>query len=487
MYNILTCLVFALLIFFSACSGDPNEKANGLYVNASQKVKGMIGVNKSYSNVLETYKDARKDIELILSKYSSSNLAVSLSSGQTRIGNFTLNEFMELENALAPLAKAEQDPLSCAILVVEEVDKYDEKAKGLARVATICANNGQDENAVQLLSQAVDAAEKIGDEYDKILALVDIAGKYIESGHKDKGAQVLSQALDGLKRNAGAGDGYYLSEIASKYAVAGQVSSSIEVVESIKKDQYYSGLPLAKAAVILAQAGEKDRAGQLLSQALDAANTFNDEHSDISDIYAEIALSFAKAGMFSKSLEVTGKIADEDYNLKTIVRIHIMEGHLEDALDTADRIDGKYYKSKLLSEVAAAYAEAGNDGKATELFSQALVVAKALSAEIMSDSTDKDNGYKDNGYGVQASLFAAIAGNCSKARRKEQAGQLLSEALAITDRISDEENKRWHLVNIANAYVEGDIKPNQNDIVLFSNFVNKVHPMNLFWETINQD
>jgi len=69
---------------------DPNKKANELYVHAAETINNISTEAKSYSEAYEYYKSARENIERILSKYPSSNLAVRLLSGETLISKYEL-------------------------------------------------------------------------------------------------------------------------------------------------------------------------------------------------------------------------------------------------------------------------------------------------------------------------------------------------------------------------------------------------------------
>ena len=93
MKHLLTTILTIWFIFLSGCSTDPNEKANELFVDASQLMQSIKTQTGSCSKALELYKSAQKKIERILSKYASSNVAVNLISSQARISGFTLSEF----------------------------------------------------------------------------------------------------------------------------------------------------------------------------------------------------------------------------------------------------------------------------------------------------------------------------------------------------------------------------------------------------------
>ncbi len=145
-------------ILLFGCSTDPNEKANELFVKASSFMKSAKAQTESYSKALELYKSAQKEIDLILSKYSSSNVAVNLMSEQTKISGFTLSRFQKLESSLRSLAEAEQRPFSCALLLAVNIikDEY-YKVRALATIAEKYAEAGQqpDEKGMAILRDIV--------------------------------------------------------------------------------------------------------------------------------------------------------------------------------------------------------------------------------------------------------------------------------------------------------------------------------------------
>jgi len=104
--RILSIFCFVIIItFLSGCSTDPNEKANELYVEASQVMHNVTVEAKSYSEAIILYHKARGLINEISKRYPSSNLAVSLMSGQTEISGLTRSEFEGIEALLNHLEK----------------------------------------------------------------------------------------------------------------------------------------------------------------------------------------------------------------------------------------------------------------------------------------------------------------------------------------------------------------------------------------------
>ena len=114
-YYIITCL--SLILIFGCSS--PDEKANKLFVEASQLVKKAQEAEKtSYSDALKLYEKALEKIERIQSKYPSSELAVNLVQDRIKVGSYTIKEIKEtIVPHIEIKAKAEENPLACALFV----------------------------------------------------------------------------------------------------------------------------------------------------------------------------------------------------------------------------------------------------------------------------------------------------------------------------------------------------------------------------------
>ena len=228
----------SVLLFLSGCSGDPNEEANKLYTEASQFMQSSKTEDGSYSVVFDLYERAKNRIDRILSRYPSSNIAVELLSGNIKISGFTLSQFQELEGSLKLLVEAEQFPLSCAILVTKTIENASFKVWALAEIAGKYTEAGQNEQAAQLLSQALQSAETIEIAPFKAWALADIAGKYAEAGQFSQALQTAKTIEDAYVK-AGV-----LVEIAVKYAEAEEQSS--EKDRSILRDITHTTHPMSQ-------------------------------------------------------------------------------------------------------------------------------------------------------------------------------------------------------------------------------------------------
>ena len=160
-YYIITCL--SLILIFGCSS--PDEKANKLFVEASQLVKKAQEAEKtSYSDALKLYEKALEKIERIQSKYPSSELAVKLvQDSRIKVGSYTIKEIKETIVPYVEIkAKAEEDPLACALFVAITTKKAHHKSSALAHIAAQYAKAGQrvDDKAKKILHEIVLTSSK---------------------------------------------------------------------------------------------------------------------------------------------------------------------------------------------------------------------------------------------------------------------------------------------------------------------------------------
>jgi hypothetical protein len=159
MNTLFRCLVIGSASLFLGLSGDPNEKADELYGQAAQLVESAKQAG-SYSEALPLYEQAKDVLERIVSQYADSTIAVGLVSGQTKISNVALSEFRELEGPLKRYAKAEQDPLSCALVVARTVQREYRRIEATIDIARVFVKAGHQpsESDIAILREIVQTA-----------------------------------------------------------------------------------------------------------------------------------------------------------------------------------------------------------------------------------------------------------------------------------------------------------------------------------------
>jgi len=152
------CFIISASVF-PGCSADPNEKANELYVEASQLMQCLNKEAGNYSEELALYKSAQKKIEDICSKYPASNISVGLLSEQAKIAGLTLREFEELEKHLKPLAEAEKQLPSSTFLVGEKIGGPDKQKRKMADIEDKFVEFRQEEKPTKALTKAFNTAK----------------------------------------------------------------------------------------------------------------------------------------------------------------------------------------------------------------------------------------------------------------------------------------------------------------------------------------
>ncbi|MGF1760446.1 hypothetical protein L4D76_21455 [Photobacterium sagamiensis] len=410
-------LTMVLLSLLSGCASEPNETANqtlteskqvnepqqdqnvtanDLYLKATQHIQNAIKA-KTYSQALESYAVAMNHLDVITSRYPTSNIAVSLFSGQKMTSGLTLAKWLELGDALKPLAAAEHDPLAAARLMVEaRGGNTDNKAMTLINLAQKHFKAGRKKEAVQLLSQARKAASKDKTVYEWSF----ISTVYAENGLFSEALEIANE----MEAQRSSHIGQALRNISVEYAENGLFSEALEIANKINE-----ALPktaaLINVAVKYSEAGQKEQADWTLYQATNWAKTI-DKVSYKNSALREIAITYAKIGEYDRAVQ---KVSAIDY--------------------TSDKIFA-------LRGIAVQYAE--NDKNPVPLLSQAVEYARKSAGE--ERYFDEDTYLRDI-----AITYSQIG--------------LLTRAKKITNEIDSPSDKRKALSEIALRYVDSQMLP----------------------------
>ena len=374
---------------FLGLSDDPNEKADELYAQAAQLVESAKQA-KSYSEALPLYEQAKDILERIVSQYADSTIAVGLVSGQTKISSVTLSEFRELEGSLKRYARAEQDPLSCALVAAEtevgDVVKITHRYVKAGQIAV---------QAEPLLSQALDLAHAIKDDYDRASTLVSISHVFVEAGQTEKAGPLLSQALDIANtyqqwENARLTECEYEGEF-----ICGDYEPRTDTVDL-----------LVKIALGLTRVDHTAQAEQVLSQASDLSKGIGWE------FYRYNSLEYVSGALVVVADQLTEA------------------GQFTQALNVANTIELESDKANALVVIADGLARAGQTTRAEQVLSQALLVANAITIF-----------RRDRWKGTKFFILRTIVDRLAEVGHTAQAEQALSQALNTVDAIQEEEEK----------------------------------------------
>jgi len=175
-----------------------NEKANKLFVEATQlQRRALYAEATSYAKALELNNAALKNLERIISKYPSSDLAVRLASGQTRFEGFTLDQFKVNQVVLEGKARAEKDPLLCALLASKMIDTLFERTCALNEIADLYLATQEGDKASRIVSEALQVIEVSKER--KAGSLLKVLGKCTEAAKRDKAYQIMYQFLGAVE------------------------------------------------------------------------------------------------------------------------------------------------------------------------------------------------------------------------------------------------------------------------------------------------
>jgi len=186
-----------------------------------------------------------------------------------------------------------------------------------------------------------------------------------------------------------------LTEVAGKYIEAGQKDKAAEVLsQALQVAKTTNNIYLlTEIGGKYIEAGQNNKASEVLSQALQVVKTIEDASSKANAL-TEIAGSYAAVGQKDQASEVLSQALQlvktikgaEDRNvfpnsstiLQQIVGKYAAVGQYNQALQVAKTIKDAEYKVRTLVELAGSYAAVGQKNKASEILSQALQAAKTI-------------------------------------------------------------------------------------------------------------
>ena len=350
-------------------SANSNKKAAALLADASRIMQGVIKYvtnpdeAESFQEIFEAYGKARNNIERILTEYPASIQAAELTSGKTRISDFTLVKFRELGNLLKRLAAAGRSQVACILFIADTINDAREKALALSKIAQESAESRKKQGAIQALSKAIDTTLTIDYTGGQIELLNKITKKYGDIGETQEVLRLLSQAqkiADTVEDDASQKD-YLLQDIANAGAATRHFDRAIEIAETIgnSKDKTESLQDIAKNC---AAAGHFDRAIEIT----DTIGNSVDKDWTLRDI----AKDCASAGEFDRGVEIARTINNasrKNQTLSEIAQICAAAGQCKQAVEISRLIRNPDVKTFLMRKIAEEFAAAGEFDRAIEI------------------------------------------------------------------------------------------------------------------------
>lgn len=291
--KLLSLLSLLGLVLVIGC-GSPEEKANKLFVEAANFLKMAKEAEKtSFSEALKNYEKALGNLQKIPSKYPSSQMATRMvQEDEFKIGAIT---FKQLKEEILPEAKlkaeAENDPFACAIMVARSTEE-DCKSGIYTEIALTYAEAGQYDRIFQMIDEIEDVNCR-----NDVLRNNDV---FLPTGHVWQFLQIAKRFSIFEADNKDV----VLIEKIIKYTERGEYGKAVQLAKK-RKDAMGSIYLLFLIADRCIEAGQKDKAQEILSQAFQAVKPLIDSRDDyVSMILIETADRFIRIGQEKEAVKI---------------------------------------------------------------------------------------------------------------------------------------------------------------------------------------
>lgn len=363
-------------------------------------------------------------------------LLLDLAGVYQRIGQ--KDKALEMLPHALQMINVEQEQTLAEIFLKTDRDRL------LARIAEVYAKAGSHDQAMQLLNT-------IDKPLARVRGLTNIAIESFRNGQKERASELLSLALNAIESTPD--KDYYLGDMAIAYAEARQYDQALKLARTIsKKWVHFRAKTLATIASEYAKAGQKDKAPNVLIEALQATKAIPPRNHDIKPgVLADISRAYIDAGQRDKALKILPQalqlaraVKINNVELKDVAVAYAKAGQYKQALRVAKAIDYKPSQLDALIDMAREYTEAGQKNMALETLTQALLVTK--------EDEDEDEDDED-----KVETLVKIAVEYTRAGRRDKASELLIQSLQLTKTL-DDYDKLGVIVKIAEAYANAGLK-----------------------------
>jgi len=282
---------------------------------------------------------------------------------------------------------------------------------------------------------------------EKFFQLLAIASKYNEAGQQEQAGEVLSQALPLAKtldylpaRSA------LEAMVYGQYALAGQRDRALQGLGELRQvtdtlADAYQARAFLEIAKEYTQAGQSDRTLQFLNRGSEIAKIATDEPFEQVRVLAELGDEYLKVGQKDKATLVLIQGIQITKNRKNFpfepwkfpqllsklaaTSIAIGRDDLTTQIRQVARSMPARYSTQVLTAIASAYTKAKQPEKATQLLSQSLELAKTI----------KLDGSSISGVSLKISVLLEIAAEYLKLGQPSLAQNVLSLALQVAQNL----------------------------------------------------
>jgi tetratricopeptide (TPR) repeat protein len=228
-----------------------------------------------------------------------------------------------------------------------------------------------------------------------------------------------------------------LDAIATRYGRVGQKDKAAEVLSQAVQEanaiwgtSFVKDTVLEKIAVNYVQLGDYPQAMQVTHKIV--------ENIPKGRALARIVAQYVEAGEYNQARQVANTIEVQTSKANALIEIAAKTGEYQPALSVAQKIDEEesaLAKSMILGKLALLFSKVGQDKQADELLAEALNAAKNIE--------DKD---------TQVSQFTKIAFLYLELGKKEQAVKASAKTLAVANELSDADKKAKIYAGVAVVY-----------------------------------
>lgn len=260
----------------------------------------------------------------------------------------------------------------------------------LAGLASVFANIGKSERALQLLDEAFELSRTRNNktDYSNVTVLEEIAKRYVAAGQLDRATRIAALIEQGPVKD------HALIAIAKKNAEIGRFDIALRLQNEVETVNFKPDILTFVAKQYLKQ-GQKEKAAALLRKALSASGGITVENLKQLARH-DVAILLAEAGQINEALQVVKKtdaslprlrlLAQMSPVLARAGRLQLAEKMLSEAYELNRSSKGWYFQAHEICEVARAYAALGRKERATQLLSEAIGVLEALDDRSNNDS-----------------------------------------------------------------------------------------------------
>ena len=349
-----------------------------------------------------------------------------------------------------------------ALEVVRSIADPGLKTTSLIELAarSLRSNNNLEE-AEQLRSEAMEAAEEIEFSEDRISALIEIASLYQESKQEEQAFEILSRAsqlCDELEGASGEGMAQDFAKdetlvtIAACFARFQRYEQAEAVIEKIEGPFQFSAAA-ANVALEYHKTNQSSQASALLTEALEVAKeekVYGEQGLMLREnSLAELAVAHSDIGHYEEALRIAEMISALNLRhsaLKEVAKAGVRAGNHNLVFQVADLVQEPYSKVLYHIEISDALAEAGQSELADRTLSQALEIAETLERAF-----------------EKALALMEIALRHARRDQAAKAAELLFQSLNTAALIGDSYHKARVLIALDSKYRKAGQEPGERE------------------------